>query len=112
MESSKLLRGSVWWVNLDRTQGPEIKKVRPCVLVAASPINQARRTVLVVPLSSSGSPPQPPITVKVSCMEKNVLAVCDQLRAVDKTRLSDWIEMMDQESLNAVSKALQQVLSL
>jgi mRNA interferase MazF len=66
----------------------------------------------VVPLSSSGSPPQPPITVKVSCMGKNVLAVCDQLRAVDKTRLSDRIEMMDRESLDAVSKALQQVLSL
>ena len=112
MESSKLLRGSVWWVNLDPAQGSEIKKVRPCVLVAASPINQARRTVLVVPLSSSGSPPQPPITVKVSCMGKNVLAVCDQLRAVDKTRLSGWIEMMDQESLDAVSKGLQQVLSL
>ncbi|MGD0397860.1 MAG: type II toxin-antitoxin system PemK/MazF family toxin [Syntrophobacteraceae bacterium] len=112
MESSKLLRGSVWWVNLDPAQGSEIKKVRPCVLVAASPINQARRTVLVVPFSSSGSPPQPPITVKVSCMGKNVLAVCDQLRAVDKTRLSGWIEMMDQESLDAVSKGLQQVLSL
>ncbi len=45
-------------------------------------------------------------------MGKNVLAVCDQLRAVDKTRLSEWIEMMDQESLDAISKALQQVLSL
>jgi mRNA interferase MazF len=45
-------------------------------------------------------------------MGKNVLAVCDQLRAVDKTRLSGWIEMMDQESLDAVSKGLQQVLSL
>jgi len=112
MESSKLRRGSVWWVNLDPTLGSEIKKVRPCVLVGASPINQARRTVLVVPLSSSGSPPQTPITVKVSCMGKNVLAVCDQLRAVDKTRLSGWIEMMDQESLDAVSKGLQQVLSL
>ena len=112
MESSKLRRGSVWWVNLDPTQGSEIKKVRPCVLVAASPINHARRTVLVVPLSSSSNPPHPPITVKVSCMGKNVLAVCDQLRAVDKTRLSDWIEMMDQESLDTVGKALQQVLSI
>ncbi len=112
MESSKLGRGSVWWVNLDPTQGSEIKKVRPCVLVASSPVNQARRTVLVIPLSSSGSPPHPPITVKVSCMGKNVLAVCDQLRAVDKTRLYDRIEMMDQESLGAISKALQQILSL
>ena len=112
MESSKLRRGSVRWVNLDSTQGPEIKKIRPCVLVAATPINQARRTVLVVPLSSSGNPQHPPITVKVSCMGKNALAVCDRLRAVDKTRLTGWIEEMDQEFLYSIGKALQQVLSL
>jgi len=112
MESNKLQRGSIWWVNLDPTQSSEIKKIRPCVLVAATPINQARRTVLVVPLSSSDSPPHPPITVKVSCMGKNALAVCDQLRAVDKTRLTDWIEAMDERSLDSIGKALQQVLSL
>ncbi|MHC1729719.1 MAG: type II toxin-antitoxin system PemK/MazF family toxin [Syntrophobacteraceae bacterium] len=112
MQANKLQRGSVWWINLDPTQGSEIKKIRPCVLVSATPINQARRTVLVVPLSSSGNPPHPPITVKVSCMGKNALAVCDQLRAVDKSRLTDWIEEMDQESLGSMGKALQQVLSL
>ena len=112
MEPDKLQRGSVWWVNLDPTQGSEIKKIRPCVLVAATPINQARRTVLVVPLSSSDSPPHPPITVRVSCMGKNVIAVCDQLRAVDKTRLTDWIELIDQASLDSIGKALQQVLSI
>ncbi|MHC1727900.1 MAG: type II toxin-antitoxin system PemK/MazF family toxin [Syntrophobacteraceae bacterium] len=106
------LNCSVWWVNLDPTQGSEIKKVRPCVLVGASPINQARRTVLVVPLSSSTSPPHPPITVKVSCMGKEILAVCDQLRAVDKTHLADWIESIDSESLGSIGKALQQVLAL
>lgn len=112
MESGKLNRGSVWWVNLDPARGAEIKKIRPCVLVAATPVNQARRTVLAVPLSSSGSSPHPPITVGVSCMGKSALAVCDQLRAVDKTRLTDWIELMDPKSLDAVGKALQQVLSL
>jgi len=112
MEANKFQRGSIWWVNLEPTQGSEIKKIRPCVLVAATPINQARRTVLVVTLSSSGNPPHPPITVKVSCMGKNALAVCDQLRAVDKARLTDWIEEMDQEFLDSIGKALQQVLSL
>jgi mRNA interferase MazF len=81
-------------------------------LVAAYPVNQTRRAVLVVPLSSSGNRPHPPITVKVFCMGKNVLAVCDQLRAVDKTRLTGWIEIMNKESLDSISKALQQVLSL
>lgn len=108
---SKLKRGSVYWVNLDPTQGSEIKKVRPCVLVGAAPLNQARRTVLVIPLSRSAEA-RPPITVRVRCMGQEVSAVCDQIRAIDKTRLSDWIEEMSKEDLESISKALKQVLAL
>ena len=68
----------------------EIEKILPCVLVAASPVNQARRTVLVVPLSSSGNPPHPPIA-EGFLHGTDVLAVCEQSRAVGQTRLSDWI---------------------
>jgi mRNA interferase MazF len=108
---SKLNRGNVHWVNLDPTRGSEIKKVRPCVLVGASPLNQARRTVLVVPLSISGEA-KPPITVKVRCMGREVRAVCDQIRAIDKTRLSGWIEEMGKEDLESIGMALKQVLAI
>ncbi|MGZ3578481.1 MAG: type II toxin-antitoxin system PemK/MazF family toxin, partial [Syntrophales bacterium] len=42
-------RGDIYWVNLDPTVGSEIRKKRPCVLIGATPINEARRTVVVVP---------------------------------------------------------------
>ena len=111
MTERRILRGEVWWVSLDPTQGSEIKKVRPGVLVGASPLNQARRTVLVVPLSRSPEA-RPPITVRVRCMGQEVRAVCDQIRAIDKTRLSAWIEEMSKEDLDSISKALKQVLAL
>jgi mRNA interferase MazF len=109
--ASKLKRGNVYWVNLEPVQGAEIKKRRPCVLVGASPLNQARRTVLVVPLSSSGEP-RPPITVGVHCQGQEVRAVCDQVRAVDKSRLLNWIEPMAEADLEKVGQALKQVLAL
>lgn len=65
----------------------------------------------MVPLSSSPNPPHPPITVKVFCMGKEALAICDQLRAVDKPRLVDRIETVDQKSMESISKAVLQVLS-
>lgn len=108
---SKLNRGNVYWVNLDPTLGSEIKKVRPCVLVGATPINKARRTVLIVPLSRSGEA-KPPVTVKVRCMGREVRAVCDQIRAIDKARLSGWIEEMGKEDLESIGMALKQVLAL
>ncbi len=32
-------RGDIYWVNLEPTQGSEIRKKRPCVVVGATPIN-------------------------------------------------------------------------
>ena len=106
-----LNRGDIFWVNLDPTRGSEIAKLRPCVLVGATPINKARRTVVVVPLSTGGSP-RPPLAVPVACLGKNVIAVCDQIRAIDKTRLVKEAGSLRPEDLEAVDEGLRQVLAL
>lgn len=104
-------RGDVYWVNLDPTVGSEIKKLRPCVLVGATPINRARRTVVVVPLSTAATA-RPPITIEVSCLGKRVTAVCDQIRTVDKARLSGAAGSLSEQDQNALDEALRQILCL
>ncbi len=104
-------RGEVYWVNLDPTQGSEIRKQRPCVLVGAAPINKARRTVVVVPLSTSAKP-RPPLTIPVQCLGKQVVAVCDQIRAIDKTRLRESAGPLSKEDVEAIDEGLRQVLVL
>jgi mRNA interferase MazF len=104
-------RGEIYWVNLDPTVGSEIKKKRPCVLIGATPINEARRTVVVVPLSSAGKP-RPPLTISVKCLGRQVVAVCDQIRAVDKSRLIEKIETISKEDILEIETGLRQVLAL
>lgn len=105
-------RGDIYWVNLNPTQGSEINKLRPCVLMSATPINKARRTVVVVPLSSS-THQRPPITISVTCLGKQVIAICDQIRTVDKSRLKMPVTgFLSSKDLNALEDALRQVLSL
>jgi mRNA interferase MazF len=106
-----LKRGDIYWVNLDPTVGSEIKKQRPCVLMGATPINDARRTVLVLPLSSSGTP-RPPLAIEVECLGRNVLAVCDQLRAIDKSRLHQRAGSLKSNDLEKIEDSLRQILSL
>ena len=106
-----LKRGDVYWVNLDPTVGSEIRKKRPCVLIGATPINEARRTVLVLPLSSTGSP-HPPLAIKVECLGRKAVAVCDQLRAVDKSRLQEKAGTLRTGDLKKIEDGLRQVLSL
>jgi len=104
-------RGDIYWVNLNPTKGAEINKARPCVLVGATPINEARRTVVVVPLSTSAKA-RPPITISVSCLGESVTAICDQIRTVDKERLQDPAGSLSIKDLKALEDGLRQVLSL
>lgn len=104
-------RGDIYWVNLDPTKGSEVRKKRPCVLIGATPVNQARRTVVVVPLSSSPNA-NPPITISVRCLDKSAVAICDQIRAVDKSRLFKKIGTLSEDYLKAVEDGLRQTLCL
>ena len=104
-------RGDVWWVSLDPTQGAEIQKTRPCLVLSHDTINRLRRTVVVVPLSSAGRP-HPPIAVPVTCQGRTAVAIIDQLRAVAKHRLKSQIETLDPEELQEVCQAVSSVLEL
>jgi mRNA interferase MazF len=106
-----LKRGDIYWVNLDPTVGSEIKKQRPCVLIGATPINDARRTVVVIPLSSSGAP-RPPLAIEVECIGQKAIAVCDQIRAIDKSRLQQKAGSLKPGDLEKIEDGLRQVLSL
>jgi mRNA interferase MazF len=81
------------------------------VLVGATPLNQARRTLVVVPLSTSTTA-RPPITIAVSCLGKVVTAICDQIRTVDKSRLENRAGTLSDKDLTALDDGLRQVLCL
>jgi mRNA interferase MazF len=104
-------RGDIYWVDLNPTKGSEINKLRPCVIVSAAPINRARHTVVIVPLSTSAKA-RPPITIGVSCLEKPVAAICDQIRTVDKTRLIKSAGALSLRDMDHLDDGLRQVLSL
>lgn len=103
--------GEVWWVSLDPSQGPEINKTRPCVVLTHDTLNRLRKTVVVVPLSTAAKP-HPPITVPVTCQGRAVVAVIDQIRAVAKHRLKSRIEAMATGDLATVKRAVSAILEI
>lgn len=104
-------RGDVYWVDLNPTKGSEINKQRPCVIVSATPINRARNTVIVVPLSTAGRS-RPPLVITVECLGKQVVAVCDQIRTVDKSRLVKLAGALSAQDMETLEGSLRQILSL
>jgi len=111
MTQAPILRGEVWWVSLDPTQGSELRKTRPCLVISHDTLNRLRRTVVVVPLSSAAQA-HPPITVPFTCRGQAAVAVVDQVRAVGKHRLQSRVEVADSADMASVAQALKSILLL
>lgn len=104
-------RGEIWWVNLDPTRGSEIKKTRPCVILGTNVLNERRRTVVIIPLST-GPQAAVPLLVPVACAGKPAVAVVDQIRAVAKERLHRRVGELSAGDLIRVEEAVRMVLEL
>jgi mRNA interferase MazF len=104
-------RGDIWWVDFEPTQGAEIRKRRPAVVITADALNRARRTVVVVPLST-GPEPHPPVVVATPSAGARSVAVCDQLRAVDKRRLARNAGRISGTDLSAIEEGIRRIFDL
>ena len=104
-------RGEIWWVTLDPTVGSEIRKTRPCVIVSVNILNARRRTVVVVPLSSSPRA-GPPVMIPVTCDGQPAVAVTDQIRAVAKERLRARVGVISEDELAAINDGLRQIINM
>ena len=104
-------RGEIWWVALDPTLDSEIRKTRPCVVVSVNVLNERRRTVIVVPLSSSPKA-SPPILIPITCEGRPVVAVSDQIRAVAKERLRGRLGVAQEDEMAALEDGLRQIMNL
>jgi len=78
-------RFDVYLIRLDPTQGREIRKTRPCLIISPDEMNQHIDTVIIAPMTTKGRPY--PTRVPVRFKGKSGQIVLDQIRTVDKSRL-------------------------
>lgn len=81
-------RFDVYWVRSDPSQGAEIQKDRPGVVISPDEMS-ALKTVIIAPLTSAVKPYSWRVLVRVRGRYGSV--VLDQIRTVDKARLGEWV---------------------
>ena len=104
-----LKRGEIYWVRLNPTVGSEINKTRPCVVLSVNPINNVRKSVVVVPLTSRG-PERLPLVVGLQASKS--FAVCDQIRTVARQRIGRSQGRLSSDDLTKLEVNLRTVLGL
>jgi len=99
----------LYWVNLDPTQGSEIQKTRPCIIVSPNEMNATLKTVMVVPLTSTII--DWPFRTTVTIASKKSSAACDQLRTISIERLRNKIGSVTTTEKDRILEILQAIFS-
>jgi len=94
----------VWLVVLDPTEGAEIQKTRPCLVISADDMNRHLRTVIIAPMTTVARPY--PTRVAVRFHGKRGQVALDQLRAVDRQRLVRMLGAVSAKTAQDVSTTL------
>lgn len=104
----KIAQYQVVIVNLDPMIGSEIKKTRPCVVISPDEMNKHLRTVIIAPLTSSSK--DYPTRVKVKFQGKDGWAVIDQIRTIDKARITKVTDKLAPAEIQLIKQILKETL--
>lgn len=97
-------RFDVWLVQLNPTQGSEISKTRPAVIISSNVTNMYLNTVLVAPLTHT----KKSYPTHLNCIFREELGqiATDQMRAVDKSGLLKKIGSINKETAKSLCALL------
>jgi mRNA interferase MazF len=97
-------RFDVFLCRLDPTEGREIQKTRPCLIVSPDEMNRHVGTAIVAPMTTRGR--SYPSRVPVKFNGRQGWIVLDQLRTVDRARLVRRLGSIDEGTADQVLAVL------
>lgn len=99
-------RGEIWWADLDPTRGSEQAGLRPILIFQNDVVNRLGTTVLAIPLTTNLKRAALPTAVLIAQGEGGLssdsVALCHQMRAVDKVRLSRKLGVVSKSVMTTV----------
>ena len=106
---TEVTRGDIFYADLNPAQGSEQGGVRPVLIVQNEAGNIHSPTVVVVPLTTKTGKGRLPTHVRISkaCgLDADSLALTEQIRTIDRTRLDNYVGRIGTDEQIAIDKAL------
>jgi len=104
-------RGEVYWVDLEPVRGGETQKKRPGLVVSNNIGNEFSNIVMVAPITSNVNRVYP-TEAETTIAGKPAKIMVHQCRALDKSRLLNKIDTVDQKTMTLVASAIEVVFAL
>lgn len=98
-------RYEVRWAALDPTQGAEMSKTRPVVIVSLDALNERLQTVTVCPLTTQLHPAwRTRLRVRVGRRDAEIAV--DQIRTISKSRLGKKLATLSDKHAGALRRLI------
>ncbi len=109
---ARILRGEVYWANLDPTKGHEQSGLRPVLVLSQDVFNDRSGVVIAVALTSQPQRAGFPLTLPLSApaLPKKSWVKISQIRTLSRERLGKRIAKISPEELDLVIEGLNEII--
>lgn len=109
-------RGEVYFADLSPVVGSEQGGIRPVLIIQNDIGNKFSPTVIVAAITAQIQKAKLPTHVEIKArdhgLERNSVILLEQVRTLDKQRLTDRITQLDEKKMEEIDRALEISLGL
>lgn len=103
-------RGDIYYADLSPVTGSEQGGIRPVLIVQNDIGNEHSMTIIVVAITAHIKKTWLPIHIELDAekygLRRNSVALCEQIRTIDKRRLRGKINHIDEKSMKVIDTAI------
>ena len=109
---ARVLRGEVWWADLNPTRGHEQSGVRPVLVVSHDVFNQRSGTVIAIAITSQKPRVGFPLALEITSarLPKQSWVKISQIRTLAVERLSKRLGAVSPEQIAEVIEGLNEIV--
>ena len=111
MSKRLIKRQEVYWVDLGKTVGSEINKIRPCLVISNDWINSFNNRLIIIPFTSQAVPAIF-FHLKVNFARKQATILPEQIRSISRKRILDKVGEVSNEIMAEVNQLLKVICEL
>ena len=109
---ARILRGDIWWADLDPTRGREQAGLRPVVVISHDLFNARSGTVIALAMTSQAPSAGFPLTLEITSatLPKRSWVKMSQIRTLSVERLDNRIGAVSPEELSEILEGLAEII--
>lgn len=90
----------------EASQGAEIRKIRPCVVISPDEMNRHLKTIVIAPMTTRSRPY--PTRVRVRHQKKTGWIVVGQIRTVDRKRVFSMVGKLTNPEIRRLKEIIRE----